>query len=250
MIAWRAFAVAGVVASLFGVPYFYIENASDNLSEPFTNDGLDRDFKDVSNAVRIEVDRDSHICQSAQPSFLYQWHIRRHWTGNLFDRKWEVPSQVYAEIFHDVVTANGDNIEGDNATRVLPMDHPICRTPNAKNIYIRARYVMANSPNEYLNWIRIRRGNQYLTIYLRRDLGVRGEGDKNPIDIRSATSRELSADYSELLKATQQTLIPVGLAQRKKVVELRQQRKTSSAGPTENKDEALINDKKAAEILK
>lgn len=219
----RKLGAAGVFVCLFVVTYLYLENASDDLSEPFTNDGADRDIKNVSNVTKIEVDRDSHICQSAEPSFLYQWHVRRRWLGNLFDQQWEVPTQIYAEIFHDLVEPNGENIAGD-ATRVLPINHPKCRVSNAKNIFIRARYVMANSPNEYLHWMRIRRGNQYHTIYIRRDLGTRNMFDMNPGDVRAATFLALEQDYSTMLRATQQVLIPVGLAQRKQVVELRRSR--------------------------
>jgi hypothetical protein len=218
--------VASAALSL-GSVYLYIDNSSDDLSAVFTNDGFDRDFNNVSNTDRIEIDADSYICGKVDSSFLYRWHIYREWTG-LFHRGDHIDRRIIPDLAGRILTSEGKYIAGSEGPRIFPIDDPKCAWPNPKTVYLRSHFLMARSPNEYLQWIRIRRGSKYKTIYVRRDLGPRYGLDLKPRDVRSATSKALESDDRKIQEAAAIVLLPVGLAVRENFLAFQKQQEASA----------------------
>lgn len=143
---------------------------SNDFDRPFINDGKDNDLKVVSNTDSLHIYPDTNICYKASitPAAFYYSFGLKHWQFYLPSAKSIYKNRYYHPYYLDepsVLPIRISQYVDVNVSAAHKWSLGICKTKINNNLHVYMRIVLVSAPDTFGVWLRVRRGEEYVTIF-------------------------------------------------------------------------------------
>lgn len=159
-------AVIAILCFAAFIAWIFWNGESNDFDRPFINDGKDNDLKVVSNTESFYVHPNTHICSRSNitlEAFYYMEGIGEA-ADYIFNGIWGdyaldiLPYRIYHKISPDGTALKRRVVEHGQNFCVFGQE-------KYRNIYSTLRVVLVEAPDVFGVWLRVRRGDKYITMY-------------------------------------------------------------------------------------